>query len=104
MTFHVIIDFNPFRIVCESVAPAALGALNTKLDTIMSQLDDLNAKLDAAKQAAADERTEVLAAIQAIKDKITANDLTGALAKADEVIAAISAVHQASDDETAPPA
>lgn len=64
----------------------------------MSQLDDLNAKLDAAKQAAADERTEVLASIKAIRDSIAGNDLTAALAKADEVIASIQAVHKAEDD------
>ncbi len=75
-----------------------LNRILTNQRIIMSQLDDLNAKLDAAKQAAADERTEVLASIKAIRDSIAGNDLTAALAKADEVIASIQAVHKAEDD------
>ena len=66
--------------------------------TIMTELETLNAKLDEAKQAAADERTENLAALAEIKARITANDLSGAIAKADEVIAAIKSVHQTEDD------
>jgi len=76
----------------------AVNLIQLKLQTIMADIDTLNAKLDEAKQAAADERTETLAAIAEIKSRITSNDLTGAIAKADEVIAAIKAVHGTADD------
>ena len=48
MTLHFVIDFkNPFRIHCETVRPAELGAINLKLDAIMSkQVETLTAIRD----------------------------------------------------------